>query len=506
MAQSSPDQHVAVLAFPFGCHPWPLLNLACRLACAAPKVRFSFFNTPKSNLKLFSTSHAESPQNLTPYVVADGVPQGHVLTPGNPLEELDLFLKAAPESFRKGMDMAVAKTGRKISCLLTDAFLVFACEMARDMHIKWVPFWVPAPYYLSAHRYTDLIHDTYSNACGGGEDGINIDGNSILRKPEAQKSGIEPADKALEFVPGLSKMRFRDLPQEVLLGDSSSSLFSSTLYRIGGVLPQATAVIMNSFQELNPATLTDDLKSKFQDLLYVGFLTLTLPFPPLPPSHSDATGCLPWLDNQKPTSVAYISFGTVAAVPPDHEFFALAEALQESHVPFLWSLRDNFKEILPTGFLQRTRTQGKIVPWAPQTHVLAHRAVGVHVTHCGYNSVFESIVGEVPMICRPILGDNMFNARMVEDDWGIGVGVEGGVFTKNGMLKSLKVVLGQGKRMPQETRDTKDFVLKAVLGHEQGKRPMREKIKDIKDRVVKAAGPNGIAFKDFKTLVGVISK
>ncbi|KAB1224453.1 Anthocyanidin 3-O-glucosyltransferase 2 [Morella rubra] len=368
---------------------------------------------------------------------------------GQSLEELDLFLKAAPESFRKGMDMAVAKTGRKISCLLTDAFLVFACEMARDMHIKWVPFWVPAPYYLSAHRYTDLIHDTYSNACGGGEDGINIDGNSILRKPEAQTSGIEPTDKALEIVPGLSKMRFRDLPQEVLLGDSSSSLFSSTLYRIGGVLPQATAVIMNSFQELNPPTLTNDLKSKFQDLLRGA--------------------------GRESCSFSLVSQG-------------------------------QFQRNSTNWVSAEDTTQGKIVPWAPQTHVLAHRAVGVHVTHCGYNSVFESIVGEVPMICRPILGDNMFNARMVEDDWGIGVGVEGGVFTKNGMLKSLKVVLGQGKRMPQETRDTKDFVLKAVLGHEQGKRPMREKIKDIKDRVVKAAGPNGIAFKDFKTLVGVISK
>ncbi|KAB1224440.1 Anthocyanidin 3-O-glucosyltransferase 2 [Morella rubra] len=480
MTQSSQDQHVAVLAFPLGCHPWPLLNLACKLACAAPNVRFSFFNTPKSNSKLFSTSQAEPPQNLKAYDVADGVPEGHVFTPGNPVEELELFLNAAPESFRNGMDMAVAETGREISCLLTDAFLVFASEMALDMHAKWVPFWVPAPHSLSAHMYSDLIYETYTNVCGGGEDGINTsDGDNY---GTGTLGGIKPIDKTLDVIPGLSIMRFRDLPQQLLLGDFNSSLFSSALYRIGAVLPQASAVIMNSFQELNPATLTDDLKSKFQNLLYVGFLTLTLPPPPPPPSHSDATGCLPWLDDQKPTSVAYISFGTVSAVPP-HEFVALAEALEASHVPFLWSLRDNFKEILPTGFLQRTRTQGKIVPWAPQAHVLAHKAVGVYVTHCGYNSVFESVVGEVPMICRPILGDNMFNGRMVEDVWGIGVGVEGGVFTKNGMLKSLEVVLGE----------------------EHGKR-MREKIRDIKDLVVKAAGPTGIASKDFNTLVEVISK
>ena len=100
------------------------------------------------------------------------------------------------------------------------------------------------------------------------------------------------------------------------------------------VLPQASAIVMNSFQEINSTIITNDLKSKFQDMFYVGFLTLTLPPPPLPPSHSDITGCLPWLDKQKPTSVAYISFGTVAAVPPN-EFVALAEALEASGVPFL---------------------------------------------------------------------------------------------------------------------------------------------------------------------------
>ncbi|XP_042974849.1 anthocyanidin 3-O-glucosyltransferase 7-like [Carya illinoinensis] len=257
-------------------------------------------------------------------------------------------------------------------------------------------------------------------------------------------------------------------PQEILQGNhsNSSSIFARTLRRISEVLPRANAVVMNSFQELNSTILTEDLKSKFQDILYVGVLTLIVPTPPLPPSHSDATGCLPWLDEQKPTSVAYISFGTVAVVPP-HEFAALAQALEASCVPFLW-----------------TRKQGKIVPWAPQAHVLSHKAVGVYVTHCGYNSVFESIVGEVPMICRPILGDNKMNGRMVEDVWGIGVRVEGGVFTKKGMVKSLEL----------------------VLGHDQHGRRMREKIRGLKELVVKAAGPDGIASKDFKTLFELISQ
>ncbi|KAM3732010.1 hypothetical protein ACB098_11G027800 [Castanea mollissima] len=409
--QSSPDHaHVTVLAFPFGCHPWPLLTLTCKLAWATPHVRFSFFNTSKSNQRLFSTSQVNLPDNLKAYDVADGVPNGHVFTPDNPIEELELFIKAAPESFGKAMDMAVAEFGRNISCLLNDAFLAFACEMAQNMHVKWVPFWVPAPYSLSAHIYTDIIHKTYANACGNGNGGV--------------VGGLKPIDKTLDVIPGLSTMRICDLYDEILQGDSNSSLFSQTLYRMRKVLPQAGAIVMNSLQEINSTIITNDLKSKFQDVFYV-----------------DTTGCLPWLDKQKPTSVAYISFGTLAAVPPN-EFVALAEALEASGVPFLWSLRDNFKQILP-----------------------------------------NDTVGEVPMICMPILGDNMMNGRMVEAVWGIGVRVEGGVFTKNGMLKSLEL----------------------VLGHEQERR-MRENIKELTELVVKAAGPDGIASKDFKTLVEVISK
>jgi anthocyanidin 3-O-glucosyltransferase len=275
MTQRAPHAypHVAVLVFPFTCHPWPLLNLACKLACAAPHIRFSFFNTSKSNHMLFENSQADHlPDNLKAYDVSNGAPEGHVNTlakPGEDDGEFEMFMKAAPRSFRKAVDTVVAETGMKISCLLVDAFLAFSCKMAQNMHAMWVPFWVAAPYCLSAHIYTDFIHDTYAN---NGDHGVDV---------------------ALDLIPGLSRMRLSDLPEAVLEGGgSNSSTFSSNLYRMSEVLAQASVVVMNSFQELNSTLLTNDLKSKFQHLLYVGFLTLTLPPPPLPPSHSDATGCL----------------------------------------------------------------------------------------------------------------------------------------------------------------------------------------------------------------------
>ena len=92
--------------------------------------------------------------------------------------------------------------------------------------------------------------------------------------------------------------------------------------------------------------------------------------------------------------MVYVSFGTILTPPPT-ELVALAEALEAKKVPFLWSFREN--QDLVKG---KTGSLGKVVPWAPQQQVLVHPAVGVFVTHCGWNSLIESIAAGVPMICR----------------------------------------------------------------------------------------------------------
>jgi anthocyanidin 3-O-glucosyltransferase len=448
---SDEEKHVALLAFPFGSHPFSSLSLLRKLATAAPNILFSFLNTPNSNHSILSkTKDEDLPHNLKFHDVTDGVPEGHE---PSVREAVNLFLKAMPESLKKGIDLAAAKTGKRITCLLSDGFFTCAAGIAQEMNVPWVPIWAPLPCSLSAHLYTNLIRQR----CGNGSSG------------------------KLDFIPGLSAMHVADLPEEVLIpaaGDGEESLLSRMLSQMGSVLPRASAIIMGSFEELNPPPLNHDLKSKFKNVLYVGFLSISVPAPSLPPSTSDLTGCLSWLDRQKWRSVAYVGFGTVAALPQD-ELTAIAEALQTSGIPFLWSLSDNSKDLLPKGFVEKTRMHGKLVPWTPQSQVLAHASVGVFVTHCGANSVYESIVNGVPLICRPFLGDNFMTGRMIEDVWRIGVKVEGGEITKSWLLKSLELVL----------RDEQGTV-------------MREKAQALKKVVLEAAGR---ATQEFNSLVELIS-
>ncbi|EEF44113.1 UDP-glucosyltransferase, putative [Ricinus communis] len=347
----------------------------------------------------------------------------------------------------------------QINCLITDAFLLFGGAIAEDLNVPWIPVWIPVPHSLSAHIYSDMIRKHYNIN--------NLSSDNDSRDPE----------NILEKIPGLGELRIADLPDEVLLNETQESLLCYMLSQVGNVLPQASALVMNFYKELYSTPLLDDLKTKFPSLLNVGFLTLSIPPCPLPLSNADATGCLSWLDSQKPTSVAYISFGTVVNIPSS-EIVELAEALEETKLPFLWSLRDNLISKLPQGFLDRTKLDGKVVPWAPQNQVLAHNSINVYITHCGANSVYESMANGVPMICRPVFADNRINARIVEDIWGIGVRIDDGVFTKKGVIKSLEL----------------------VLENEEGRR-IRRKVHALQQLVFKAAKANGHAAQDFKTLV-----
>ena len=79
----------------------------------------------------------------------------------------------------------------------------------------------------------------------------------------------------------------------------------------------------------------------------------------------------------------------------------------------------------PNGFEAAVEGRGKVIQWAPQQEVLAHRAVGGFWTHSGWNSTLESISEGVPMICRPQFADQMMNTRYVVKTWGVGVELEG---------------------------------------------------------------------------------
>lgn len=147
--------HVALLAFPFGTHAAPLFSLARALSAASPPgVAYSFFTSAKS-----AASLSPSPHNLRIFEVSDGHKEGHVATSEeDPEEEVGIFMRETPGNFKEAMEAAVEERGGvRITCVISDAFLWFAGEMADEMGVPWVALWTGGPCSLSAHMYTDLL-------------------------------------------------------------------------------------------------------------------------------------------------------------------------------------------------------------------------------------------------------------------------------------------------------------------------------------------------------------
>ncbi|XP_068648204.1 anthocyanidin 3-O-glucosyltransferase 7-like [Aristolochia californica] len=428
--------HIAVYTFPFGSHAAPLLSLVAKLAAEAPTATFSFFNTGKSNAAIATTVAAcKALGNVNVYEVWDGVPEGYEFE-GRPREEIELFLEALPGNLRQAMEAAVAGGSGRVTCVLGDAFMSAAGELAEEMGVPWVSLWTSATFSLLAHFYTESIRRV-----------IGVRPEDVQAKQ----------DDTLDFVPALSPFRVRDLMDGIVT--NIDGIFPRMLQQMAETSPRATAIVFNTFDGLESAFL-DHVRTIYRQILTIGPFSLLLP----PPSQADPYGCLAWLDGiNQPASVAYISFGSFLSLPPS-ELAALAEGLEASDTHFIWSMKDAARTHLPPGFLMRTKERGLVVPWAPQTALLGHPATGAFVTHCGWNSVLESVADGVPMICRPVFVDQTLNARAVTNVWRIGVAAEGGVFTKEGAVRSLNLVLAgeEGKKMRETALALKEMARSSV--------------------------------------------
>ena len=200
--------------------------------------------------------------------------------------------------------------------------------------------------------------------------------------------------------------------------------------------------------------------------------------------------CLKWLESQTPNSVLYVCFGSGGTLF-QQQINELALGLELSNQKFLWVLREpnNSKDVdyqrvkienddndllkyLPHGFLERTKEQGLVVPlWAPQTKILSHTSTGGFLTHCGWNSILESIVLGVPMITWPLFGEQRMNAVLLTEGLKVGLKIK---FNENGIA---------------EIDEIAKVVRDLMLGEERS--GIQQRIEELKDAAACALAEDG---------------
>ncbi|XP_004515408.1 UDP-glycosyltransferase 1 [Cicer arietinum] len=284
-------------------------------------------------------------------------------------------------------------------------------------------------------------------------------------------------------LPGLPTLFVDDYPDD---GKDPTSPGYQTLLECAKVFRESDGVIINTFdafeskaiKALRDGSCVPDGTSPL--IFCIGPVISTL-------YDTDEHQCMSWLDLQPCQSVVLLSFGSMGRFSKA-QLNEIALGLEKSKQIFLWVVRSeldldelSLDELLPEGFLERTKEKGMVVRnWAPQRAILSHDSVGGLVTHCGWNSILEAICEGVPMITWPLYAEQNLN-RVI-------------------LVKETKIALKLN-----ESADK--FVSASELGERVIELMESDKGKNIRERILKmkisaneARGGSGSSLVDLKRL------
>ncbi|XBI20183.1 hypothetical protein VPH35_061534 [Triticum aestivum] len=191
-------------------------------------------------------------------------------------------------------------------------------------------------------------------------------------------------------------------------------------------------------------------------------------------------------------SVVYVSFGSMTSFSPE-QMRELARGLDLSGKNFVWVIANDgaaasSDPCKPGGF--PTTDRGYIVRgWAPQVLILNHPAIGVFVTHCGWNSTLEAVRAGVPTVTWPRYIDQFYNEKLVVEVLGEGVGVGAEDYAPR--VEAHRVIAGEAIAES----------IRRVMGEEGAGAAMRKKAKELGVMARGVAEKDGSSYDDVGQLM-----
>ncbi|XP_010521934.1 PREDICTED: UDP-glycosyltransferase 71C4-like isoform X1 [Tarenaya hassleriana] len=251
----------------------------------------------------------------------------------------------------------------------------------------------------------------------------------------------------------------------------------------------AKGILVNTFTDLEPHAIDYFSREENYPPVYVVGPVVNLenrPNPNIDPVEHDMI--MRWLDEQHESSVVFFCFGS-KGVLDSMQVKEIALGLESCGCRFLWSIRTNpMKDVkpydlLPDGFMGRVTGRGVVCGWAPQVEVLSHKAVGGFVSHCGWNSILESLWFGVPIATWPMYAEQHLNAFTMTKELGLAVELR------------LDYVSGHGSVVIAEE------ISRAVRSVMNGGDSRREKVKEMAGLARKALMDGGSSFSAVSTFL-----
>ncbi|XP_077213677.1 7-deoxyloganetin glucosyltransferase-like isoform X2 [Tasmannia lanceolata] len=359
--------------------------------------------------------------------------------------------------------------GRIFTCLVRDVGMGFAQEVADELGIPDVSLCT-----TSACTWMGNFH------C----DEIIRRGYTPFKDASWFTNGY--LDTPIDWIPAMPDIRLKDLLTFIRTTDPNDIMLNYCISSVKRSL-KSSAIIFHTFDELEHDVI-DAIKCMFTRRPYtVGPLPMIhqcLSESRLDSSESnlwkEEKGCVEWLDSRDPSSVIYVSFGSITVLTHE-QLNEFAWGLANSKHPFLWVIRPDLvsgeSAVLVPEFIGETKERGLLASWCPQKEVLAHPSVGGFLTHCGWNSTLESIYNGIPMLCWPFFADQQLNCRYICNVWGIGMEIDNDI-----------------------TRVEVEGLVRELMEGDKGKE-MRKKAIEWKESARKATEPGGSSYTDFDGLV-----
>ncbi|KAJ1375791.1 UDP-glycosyltransferase family, conserved site [Sesbania bispinosa] len=249
----------------------------------------------------------------------------------------------------------------------------------------------------------------------------------------------------------------------------TTSLESEFFMKTYSAMVNSYGVLVNSFYELEPK-FVDCLNTHYSPKRWcVGPFCLiqqaTNSYPQPEPGMKPRW--MQWLDHrlEEKCPVLYVAFGSQAEIS-NEQLEEITIGLEESRVSFLWVIRKDEECGVLDGFEERVKERGMVTrEWVDQREILMHESVEGFLSHCGWNSVIESICAGVPILAWPLMADQHLNAKMVEEELKVGFKVETRGFVKwEALRKSVRELMEKekGREVRKKVREVAEMAKKAV--------------------------------------------
>ncbi|KAL9336019.1 hypothetical protein Peur_070507 [Populus x canadensis] len=450
--------HAVCIPTPAQSHIKSVLKLAKLLHYKG--FHITFVNTEFNHRRLLKSRGPDSMNGLPDFrfeSIPDGLPPSDENATQNTYAVCEASRKNLLGPFNDLLDRlndTASSDAPPVTCIVSDGFMPVAVDAAAMHEIPIALFFtISACSFMGIEQFQALKEK----------------GLTPLKDKSFLTNGY--LDKVVDWIPGMRDIKLRDLPSFVRTTDPDDYMFNFGV-ECAERASEGSAVIFHTFDALEQEVL-NALYSMFPRVYAMGPLQLLLNKIQEDDLNSigcnlwkEEVECLQWLDSQKPNSVVYVNFGSVA-VATKQQLIEFGTGLAKSGHPFLWIIRPDMiagdSAILPPKFTEETKDRCFISSWCPQEEVLDHPSVGGFLTHCGWGSTIESISSGVPMLCWPSFGDQQTNCRYTCNEWAIGMEIDSNVTRENVEKQVRELMEGEeGKKMKKKAMEWKKLAEEAT--------------------------------------------